>query len=110
MQFPVEEKQDKSLVRLSGDIDLDSTPSARRAIMICLKKGRGVMVDLSKVRYIDSSGVAVLVEGFQYARSRKLEFVLVNVSSRVMSVLSIARLDKVFPILELEEAALEHAG
>ena len=48
--------------------------------------------------YIDSSGVASLVEGFQTAKKKGLKFGLIGVSEAAMSVLELARLDKVFPI------------
>lgn len=104
MPFPVEEKQGFSVVMLSGEVDLSKSPDARKVILNCLKKMNHVMVDLSAVEYIDSSGVASLVEGFQYARSNNLEFGLVGVSDAAMNVLRLARLDQVFHIYaSLEE-------
>lgn len=98
MAFPVEEKQGFQVVLLNGEVDLSRSPDARKVILKCLKKMHNVLVDLSAVEYIDSSGVASLVEGFQYARSNNLEFGLVGVSEAAMSVLRLARLDQVFPI------------
>lgn len=98
MAFPVEEKQGFSVVTLKGEVDLNNSPDARKVILNCLKKNRPVMVDLSAVAYIDSSGVASLVEGFQYARSNDLDFGLIGVSDTAMSVLKLARLDQVFHI------------
>lgn len=100
MGFPVEEKQGFSVVLLNGEVDLSKSPDARKVILNCLKKMKHVMVDLSAVDYIDSSGVASLVEGFQYARSNNLEFGLIGVSEAAMSVLRLARLDQVFHIYE----------
>jgi len=98
MAFPVEEKHGFLVVLLRGDVDLSKSPAARRVILNCLKKRRHVIVDLAAVDYIDSSGVASLVEGFQYARSNDLEFALVGVSEAAMNVLRLARLDQVFRI------------
>ena len=98
MPFPVEEKQGFSVVLLNGEVDLSKSPDARKVILNSLKKMKHVMVDLSAVDYIDSSGVASLVEGFQYARSNNLEFGLIGVSEAAMSVLRLARLDQVFRI------------
>ncbi|HHJ12977.1 MAG TPA: anti-sigma factor antagonist [Gammaproteobacteria bacterium] len=110
MSFPVEERHDCSVVMLSGEIDLNNSPEARKVILNSLKKMRNVMVDLSRVQYIDSSGVASLVEGFQYARSHDLEFGLVGVSESAMSVLRLARLDQVFRIFSsLEERETDGA-
>ena len=100
MSFPVEDNQGFSVVNLKGEVDLNNSPDARKIILNCLKKKKHVMVDLSAVEYIDSSGVASLVEGFQYARSNDLDFGLIDVSDAAMSVLKLARLDQVFHIYE----------
>jgi anti-sigma B factor antagonist len=105
--FPVEQKQEFQVVLLNGEVDLSRSPDARKVILQCLKKMHNVMVDLSAVDYIDSSGVASLVEGFQFARSNNLEFGLVGVSEAAMSVLRLARLDQVFPIYASLDERLE---
>jgi anti-sigma B factor antagonist len=105
--FPVEQKQEFQVVLLNGEVDLSRSPDARKVILKCLKKRHNVMVDLSAVDYIDSSGVASLVEGFQFARSNNLEFGLVGVSEAAMSVLRLARLDQVFPIYASLDERLE---
>jgi len=87
-----------TVVALKGEVDLYYSPKAREHILGCLKKNQNVLVDLSEVSYIDSSGVASLVEGYQEAKSSGVEFGLIGVSSAALSVLQLARLDKVFPI------------
>ena len=67
-------------------------------ILECLEQKRDVLVDLSGVTYIDSSGIASLVEGFQTAKKRNLRFGLVGPSDSALNVLTLARLDKVFEI------------
>lgn len=98
MTFSVQEKQGFQVVMLDGEVDLDKSPAARKVILGTLKRMKHVIVDLSAVDYIDSSGVASLVEGFQYARSHGLEFALLGVSEAAMKVLRLARLDQVFRI------------
>jgi anti-sigma B factor antagonist len=90
---------DLQLVRLSGEVDLSWSPQVRRAILDALEGDHAVAVDLSDVGYIDSSGIAALVEGFQTARKNGRRFALVAVSEAVMAVLQLARLDRVFPIV-----------
>jgi anti-sigma B factor antagonist len=87
-----------SIVALSGEVDLHYSPEARKQILEQLNKNNHVLVDLSGVSYIDSSGIASLVEGLQLARTKKLQFGLVGVSEAAQQVLQLARLDKVFPI------------
>ena len=98
MSGAVRQEGQYAVVCLEGEIDLHSSPEARKLILGCLQEGKSTMVDLANVAYIDSSGVASLVEGFQLARQRKLDFGLVGVSPAALNVLKLARLDKVFPI------------
>lgn len=93
------------LVRLRGEVDLSWSQQVRRAILDALGASGRVGVELSEVSYIDSSGIAALVEGLQNARSRNRAFGLVAVSAAVMAVLELARLDRVFPIFPDLEAA-----
>jgi anti-sigma B factor antagonist len=96
---------DYVLVRLKGEVDLSWSQQVRRAILDALGGSAKVGVELSQVSYIDSSGIAALVEGFQNARSKGQQFGLVAASASVMSVLQLARLDRVFPLFASIEAA-----
>lgn len=98
MSFRVQDKAGISTVFLSGEIDLERSPEARKALLDTLARRQSLVVDLAEVSYIDSSGIASLVEAYQKARSANLGFTLTAVGPPVMRVLSLARLDKVFPI------------
>ena len=87
-----------TLVRLRGEVDLSWSQQVRRAILDALGTEPRVGVELSEVSYIDSSGIAALVEGLQSAKSKGKKFDLVAVSKAVMAVLELARLDRVFSI------------
>ena len=98
MDIAIEDHAPYKVIRLSGDVDLHSSPEGRKAILAALKEKRPVLIELSAVSYMDSSGVASLVEGYQTAKKNDLAFGLVAVAQPVMNVLKLARLDKVFPI------------
>lgn len=98
MNIEISEAAPFRVICLSGDVDLHSSPQARQAILDELKRGAPLLVDLSAVSYMDSSGVASLVEGYQTARKRGVEFGLAAPTQAALSVLRLARLDKVFPI------------
>lgn len=89
-----------SIITLTGDVDLETSPQAREQILQALKNNQHVLVDLSEVEYIDSSGIASLVEGYQDAKGRNLSIGLVNISDAARQVLQLARLDQVFPIFD----------
>jgi anti-sigma B factor antagonist len=99
MIFRVTEDDKAATVFLTGDIDLERSPAARAALLATLSRGRPLVVDLAGVSYMDSSGVASLVEAYQKARAASLDFSLARVGAQVLKVLTLARLDKVFPIL-----------
>ncbi|NOY67360.1 MAG: STAS domain-containing protein [Gammaproteobacteria bacterium] len=98
MEYNTRTESGYRVLELSGEVDLHYSPQARKQILSLLKEGYDLLVDLSAVEYIDSSGVASLVEGYQSARDDNLRFGLIGVSDAAMQVLQLARLDKVFPI------------
>lgn len=98
MSFRISDNAGTSTVFLSGEIDLDRSPAARKTLLDTLARKQALVVDLGAVTYIDSSGIASLVEAYQKARTSNLGFTLAEVGPPVMRVLSLARLDKVFPI------------
>ena len=83
---------------LSGEIDLDNSTQVRENIKDLIDKVKTIEVQLSKVNYIDSSGIAALVEGMQLSKSGSKEFCLTDVSNEVMKVIKLAHLDKIFKI------------
>jgi anti-sigma B factor antagonist len=98
MQTSIKSNSGYDLLTLSGEVDLHFSPTLRENILGSLKSGKPLLVDLAQVSYIDSSGIASLVEGFQTAKSAKLGYGLLNVSSPAMQVLTLTRLDKIFAL------------
>ena len=96
MKHEVVKKQGASIVVLKGDVDLESSPAAREILLKSVEGADKVLVDLSSVTYIDSSGVASLVEALQAAKHHGGKFALVAASDPTRRVLELARLDKVF--------------
>jgi len=93
------QSSDGSLIRVVGEVDLYSSPELRKAILKAVPSAEGgLAIDLAGVTYIDSSGVATLVEGLRSAREHGTGFALVSPSPAVMQVLELARLDSVFEV------------
>lgn len=100
MDHATRENGNALVVLFTGDVDLQSSPEARKALLAALAQGKGVVADLSGVGYIDSSGVASMVEALQTAKKKSQGFAIANVSEAALRVLELARLDKVFAIYE----------
>ncbi len=109
MNHKIKEEKGVVIVSLEGDVDLQSSPEARKVLLECVGRKMPVVVDLSGVGYIDSSGVASLVESLQSARKAGNTLVLAAVSEGALRVLQLARLDKVFTICDSIEDGLEQA-
>jgi anti-sigma B factor antagonist len=106
MEHAVREEQNGLVVSLSGDVDLDSSPRAREVLLDCVGRKTRVVVDLSEVAYMDSSGVASLVEALQTAKRNGSFFALAAVQGTALRVLELARLDRVFKIFASVEEGL----
>lgn len=92
---------------LAGEIKYAASPPLRKALLD-LVPGRHelIVLDLSGVPYMDSSGVAVLVELLSKLRSTESKLVLCCMQDRVRSMFEIARLLKLFHVVDSRDAAL----
>lgn len=110
MQSSTRREGDAVVVALEGEIDLETSPRARVTLLEAVNSGQPVFVDLAAVTYMDSSGVASLVEAYQLTRDKGSRFALVVASASVLRVLRLARLDRVFPIFDTIEQAADAGG
>lgn len=87
------------VLSVGGEVDLSSSPQLRSAMSPHLKKKkRALIVDLSGVGYMDSSGIATLVEAMKVGQKCKMKFRLAAPSPAVMEVFKMAHLDKIFEV------------
>lgn len=100
-------RKDASIVTPVGDVDLTASPVLRQELKkIQSARPSRLIVDLSKVPYMDSSGVATLVEAMKTAQQNRTRLVLCGLQPKVKSIFEIARLDTVFAITSDTEKAL----
>ncbi|MGD0426372.1 MAG: STAS domain-containing protein [Candidatus Acidiferrales bacterium] len=97
-----------TVVDINGDVTLYNSPEIRKTLMDALnKKGTNrVVMNMSGVNYIDSAGVASLVEGLKLARTLKSGFALYGLNKHPREVLELTRLIKVFEIYDNETEAV----
>ena len=95
------------ILPLNGEIDLHVAPQIRASLTSLLAdKPPRLVVDLSKVSYIDSSGIAVLIEAMQNVDKYGGKFALSGLQESVRPIFEIARLDQVFRIFPDTASAL----
>ena len=108
MQISVRRIDKTAILELTGAIDLSSSPEVRKILLHELRVSRTprVILNLEKVKYIDSSGVASLVEGLKASRDIGSRLLLFGLSPIVRQVLQLTRLLEIFEIYENEQQAL----
>ena len=96
------------ILDISGDIDLAHSPQMRKALLgeIKEKKVPKVFLNLKSVRYMDSSGIASLVEGLRASRDIGSRLILYSLSTHVREVMHLSRLQTIFEIFDDEQQAL----
>jgi anti-sigma B factor antagonist len=108
MKVQVRTTEDISIVDCWGEVDLNTSGELRETLQNEMRSQTpGVLVNLSGVTYMDSSGVASLVEALQTSGATRTRFALYGLQPPIQSVLEMARLDRIFVIFANEEEAVE---
>ena len=109
MELSTRESGAATIVDVVGDITLYNSPDMRKMLIDLLRTQRKprVIVNMLNVKYIDSAGVASLVEGLKISRDLKSGFALFGLSRTTREVFELTRLIKVFEVYDNEEEALQ---
>ena len=100
-------KNRSKVVPLKGEIDLHVSPTVTAALTEVIdQKPERFVVDLSEVSYIDSAGLAALIQAMQKVEGYGGKFMLSGLQETVRSIFEISRLDQVFQIFPDADAAL----
>ena len=108
MQIFARRHDKTTILDLSGNIDFRNSPDVRQSVLREIRENRTsrVLVNLSQVRYIDSSGIASLVEGLRASRDLGSRLILFGLNKHVREVLHLFHLSKLFEVYESEAQAL----
>ncbi|MDX9702008.1 MAG: STAS domain-containing protein [Candidatus Auribacterota bacterium] len=108
MHIQIKEQGDIVIFQIEGEIDLYNSPGLRQQLTSRINKGsKKILVDFSNVKYIDSSGLATLIEGLQKMNRQKGRMMLCCLNQSIMDIFEVARLDDVFNIYNTAEEALD---
>jgi anti-sigma B factor antagonist len=99
MQIATTPGSDRYLITVSGEVDLATSPELDIAIIAAIDSGAtSVVIDLSDVSFMDSSGLGVIVRALKRCREAENDLDLVITNERVLKVFGITGLDQVIPI------------
>jgi anti-sigma B factor antagonist len=100
--------EEQHVITVKGEIDLYSSTMLREYIFTTLQQQpRELIIDLDAVKYIDSSGIATMVEALQLANKSKTQFKVAGLSKNVLEVFELVKLEKVFNIYDTVDEALK---
>ena len=99
MQIATTPGSDRYLITVSGEVDLATSPDLDVAIIAAIDSGAtSVVIDLTDVSFMDSSGLGVIVRALKRCREAENDLDLVITNERVLKVFGITGLDQVIPI------------
>jgi anti-sigma B factor antagonist len=96
-----------TVVAVGGEIDVHTAPQVDDALAAVAAPGSAVVADLTKVEFIDSTGLSVLVRALARARDEGGSLGVVAPTERVTKVLRLTGLDAVLSVYDTVEAAVE---
>lgn len=112
MEFAVEHRvvQDLTVVKISGEIDVFTSPRLREMLLDIIDNGGlHLVVDLGEVTFLDSTGLGVLVGIYHRLRAREGSMSFMGVNERVRRVFHVTQLTKIFVLHQtLEDALAAH--
>ena len=108
---PVLHQNRPNVLPLEGDIDLHVSPAVTESLNAMIKKKpERIVIDLSRVTYIDSAGIAVLILAMQEVEAYGGKFFLSGLQETLRSIFETSRLERVFRIFPDVDAALAASG
>jgi anti-sigma B factor antagonist len=108
LQILARRMEQTTILDILGDINLTHSPEVRKVLLLELRENRTprVVLNLKGVHYIDSSGIASLVEGLKASRDVGSRLILFGLSPIAYEVLRLSKLVQLFEIYDNEEQAL----
>lgn len=106
MKVSVRDVGNVKVVEVEGDVDLGTSPVFRRTLFEALPQAATVALNLHAIRYIDSSGIATLIEVLKASQRLNKEFVLFGLSPAVQQVFRLTHVSRIFKIFQTEQEAL----
>ena len=114
MNFKMETRAVESrppVIELEGEVDVYTAPQLKQQMIGLLEGGATTLVvDLTKVEYLDSTALGVLIGGLKRLRERDGNMVLVCPNPRIRRVFEITGLDKIFDIFDTQGDAADSVG
>ncbi|WP_068676122.1 anti-sigma factor antagonist [Oceanobacillus sp. Castelsardo] len=99
LNIDIVEERNKSIVRLSGEIDAYTAPQLKEKLLPLTKiSGNDVEVDMEFISYMDSTGLGVFISGLKSSKVNNSQLKIINLSDRVYRVFNITGLHEIMDL------------
>jgi anti-sigma B factor antagonist len=107
VDIKLEKNADVMQVKIIGEVNMNNSNNLREVFKSILKKGETkILIDFDKVDFIDSSGIATLIEMFRDLKKINGRFILCHVNQKILNVLEITKVYKLFGIYDNNEKGI----
>lgn len=107
LEVDTQQRDRWSVVSLRGEIDVYTAPRLRQALIDLIEAGSSdILVDMSRVDFLDSTGLGVLVGGLKRVKAKDGSLEIVATQDKILKIFEITGLSKVFPIHESVDDAV----
>jgi anti-sigma B factor antagonist len=106
VKISIREVGDAKVIEVEGDVDLGTSVLLRSTLFDNLQSAAKVALNLTAIRYIDSSGIATLIEVLKGSQRLNKEFVLFGLSPAVQEVFRLTHVIRIFRVFQTEQEAL----
>lgn len=107
MQIKEQNVNDVTVLAVDGEIDLNSSPTMRKKFEELINKNVSkIIINFQNVSYIDSSGLATVIEMLQRLKKVQGQLRLTNMSEKIKNLFEITKIDKLFQMYTSEQDAL----
>jgi len=109
MTICVRDAGEAKIVEVEGDVDLGTSPELRRTLFATMREVHKLGLNLAGIRYIDSSGIATLIEVLKDSQRLNKDFVLFGLNPAVERVFRLTHVIRIFRVFPTEKEAMEGA-
>ena len=104
MEYTITDEGDNKFIALNGELDLYKTGKLKRELLEAIGENvSSLIIDMTNLKYMDSSGIALMAFLQKHMKGQKGTFAFLNVNSEIMNVLKLAALDNFFKIYDSKE-------
>ncbi len=111
MDFSITDKEDVYILKLQEEkLNTRISPDLKAQLLLLIgdESHNKIILDLSDVKYVDSSGLGALLLGLRQARANDKQFALLGTQKRVASLIHIAHLDGALASFDHVDEAIAH--